>query len=121
MPWKSMQLKQKENKSFKESASPKKKRRSILKKDNAFDVENKDISVAIVQTKSDLASKTKRRTKARLGKQKSKKLPQKMRKAITKRMTLVMKHRLLNTPKTKLSLLQSKRCQSKIKKQSLTI
>src|SRR5712672_3619106 len=121
MPWKSMQLKQKENKSFKESASPKKRGRSILKKDDAFDVENKDISVAIAQTKSDLTSRIKRRTKAKLGKQKSKKLPQKMKKATTKRTTLVTKHRLLNTPKMKLLLLQSKRCQSKIEKQSLTI
>src|SRR5712672_4612452 len=113
MPWKSMQLKQKENRSFKESASPKKKGRSISKKDDAFDAENKDISVAIAQTKSDLTSRTKRRTKAKLGKQKLKKLPQKTRKAITKRTTLVTKHRLLNTPRTRLLSLRSKQCQSK--------
>src|SRR5712672_4868875 len=121
MPWKSMQLKQKENKSFKESASPKKKGRSILKKDDAFDVENKDISVAIAQIRSDLENRTKRKTKAKSGKQKSRKLLQKTRKAITKRTTLVMKHRLLNTPRTKQLSLRSKQCRSKIEKQFLTI
>jgi len=84
--------------------------------DDAFDAESKDILVAIAQTRSDLENRTKRRTKAKLGKQKSKKLPQKTRKAITKRTTLVMKHRLLNTPKTKPLSPQSKRCQSKVEK-----
>jgi len=92
-----------------------------LKKDDAFDAESKGISVAIAQTRSDLENRTKRRTKAKLGKQKSRKLLQKTRKAITKRTTLRMKHRLLNTPKTKPLSLQSKRCQSKIEKQFLTI
>jgi len=92
-----------------------------LKKDDAFDVENKDISVAIAQIRSDLENRTKRKTKAKLGKQKSRKLLQKTRKAITKRTTLVMKHRLLNTPRTKQLSLQSKRCRSKIEKQFLTI
>ena len=92
-----------------------------MKKDDAFDVESKGILVAISQTRSDLENRTKRKIKAKLGKQKSRKLLKKMRKAITKRATLAMKHCLLNTPKTKPLSPQSKRCQSKVKKQFSTI